>query len=365
MRRRHSVDKTFLGISLVLLVGGYFIFTSASFGLLLKDGGIFTNTALTQLAAIALGLVLCYVASRIPLSFIREYAWLWLTLGAVLMALVFVPGLGVAYGGAERWLSVFGISLQPGEFLKLSLVVALAAWLTRRGAEKDTQRKKTFWVFSVLLAGAGALFLSQPDTDSFAIVLAAGVSLYAVAGFPLKHLLTLGATALVLAVFLFSARPYLLERLTVFLNPDRDPLGAGYQLQQSLIAVGSGGITGKGFGKSVQKFNRLPEPTNDSIFAVFAEEFGLIGSGILVLLFAALALRGLRIAARSPDMFARLIATGCTVLISGAAFLNFASMLGLAPLSGLALPFISHGGSAMLGTLIGVGLILNVSRHGV
>ena len=230
-------------------------------------------------------------------------------------------------------------------------------------AYRGAQARKTFWVFCGFLVGAGALFLAQPDTDSFVIVLAASATLYAVAGFPLKHLATLAVGAFVAAVILFAARPYLLERLTVFLHPDRDPLGAGYQLQQSLIAVGSGGLSGKGFGRSVQKFERLPEPTSDSIFAVFAEEFGLIGAGLLVVLFALLALRGFRIAAHAPDLFERLVALGSTMLIVGAAFLNIASMLGLAPLSGLALPFISHGGSAMLGALVGVGLILNVSRH--
>jgi cell division protein FtsW len=150
--------------------------------------------------------------------------------------------------------------------------------------------------------------------------------------------------------------------LTIFIDPDRDPHGAGYQLKQSLIAVGNGGLVGKGFGRSTQKFSYLPEPTNDSVFAVFAEEFGFAGTVILVLLFTALALRGLVLSTRAPDMFGSLLTLGCTLLIIGAAFLNIASMLGLAPLSGLALPFISKGGSAMLASLIAAGLVLNVSR---
>lgn len=363
MRRKQSVDRVFLFIAILLVVGGYVIFTSASFGLLLKEGGLFTSTALTQLASIALGLLLCFIAARIPLVFLKKYAWVIGIAATIPMILLLIPGIGVAHGGAERWLSVFGVSIQPGEFFKLAFIIALAAWLAQRNAAREIHHRKTFLIFSLFLTVAGALFLSQPDTDSFALVVVAGAALYAVGGYPMKHLLTLGVIGLIGATVLFSVRPYLLERLTVFINPDRDPLGAGYQLQQSLIAVGSGGLTGKGFGRSVQKFDRLPEPTSDSIFAVFGEEFGLVGTLVLVLLFTSLALRGLRIASRADDAFERLLALGCTTLITGAAFLNFASMLGLFPLSGLALPLISHGGTAMLAALIEVGLILNVSRR--
>lgn len=365
MRHRQSVDRIFLSIALLLLAGGYVIFTSASFGLLLKEGGLFTSAALTQFSGITLGLVFCFVAAHIPLTSVKKYAWVILVGAILAMVLVLIPGIGVAHGGAERWLSVFGVSIQPGEFFKLSFVIALAAWLAQKGAARPVHHRKTFLIFLFLLVVAGTLFLSQPDTDSFALVVVSGAALYAVGGHPLKHLLALGVVALIGAAVLFSVRPYLLERLTVFINPDRDPLGTGYQLQQSLIAVGSGGITGKGFGRSAQKFDRLPEPTSDSIFAVFGEEFGLAGTLTLVLLFTGLALRGLRIAGRTPDSFERLIALGCITLITGTAFLNFASMLGLFPLSGLTLPFISRGGTAMLATLTEVGLILNVSRRSV
>lgn len=347
---------------MLLLAGGYVIFTSASFGLLLKEGDLFASTALTQLASIALGLIFCFIAARIPLTLIKRYAWIIFAVAVLVMILVLIPGIGTTHGGAQRWFSVFGVSVQPGEFFKLAFVIVLAAWLAQKGTARPMQARKTFLFFSSFLVVAGVLFLAQPDTDSFALVVAAGAALYAVGGYPIKHLLALGVVALIGATVLFSVRPYLLERLTVFINPDRDPLGAGYQLQQSLIAIGSGGLTGKGFGRSVQKFDRLPEPTSDSIFAVFGEEFGLAGTLALVLLFTGLALRGFRIATRTPDVFERLLALGCVVLITGAAFLNFSSMLGLFPLSGLTLPLISRGGTAMLTTLIEVGFILNVSR---
>lgn len=364
MRSKKTIDRVFLSLVALLLVGGYFIFASASFGLFFEEDGAFADTALIQLASIALGLVLCWIASRISLAFVKKYA-LFIGIAALLpMVLVLVPGIGAAYGGAQRWFVIFGVSVQPGELFKLAFVIALAAWLSYTGINsRRAPGKKTFLVFLFFLVIAGIIFLFQPDTDSFAILVAAAGAMYAVAGMPLRHLAALGAIAVVCVIILFSVRPYLLERLTVFINPARDPLGAGYQLQQSLIAVGNGGLTGKGFGRSAQKFERLPEPTSDSIFAVFGEEFGLVGTGLLILLFCALALRGLRIAARAYDQFERSLALGCTVLIIGAAFLNIASMLGLAPLSGLTLPFISHGGTAMVATLIEVGLILNVSRR--
>ena len=364
MRSKKTIDRIFLSLVALLLVGGYFIFASASFGLFLKEDGAFADTALIQLASIALGVVLCWIASRVSLAFVKKHA-LFIGIAALIpMVLVLIPGIGAAYGGAQRWFVLFGVSVQPGELFKLAFVIALSAWLSYAGVRHRQQTgKKTFFVFLFFLIIAGLVFLIQPDTDSFAILVVAAGAMYAAAGMPLRHIAALSAIAIVCVIVLFSVRPYLLERLTVFINPNRDPLGAGYQLQQSLIAVGSGGLVGKGFGRSAQKFERLPEPTSDSIFAVFGEEFGIVGTGLLLLLFCALALRGFRISARSPEPFGRSLALGCTVLIIGAAFLNIASMLGLAPLSGLTLPFISRGGTAMLATLIEVGFILNVSRR--
>jgi len=362
MSRVKRVDRLFLGIVILLLVGGYFIFASASFGLLLDEEGAFTSTAFTQIASITLGVLFLWIASRIPLSFLRNFSWIFALIAVLLMILVLFPDLGVSHGGAQRWFIIGGVSFQPGEFFKLAFIMSLAAWLSFSRPDRRFGARPLLLFFSFLTV-SGILFLLQPDTDSLAILLFASCLMYKIAGFPLKHIVIVGSVVLIGAILLFSFRPYLLSRLTVFLNPDNDPLGAGYQLQQSLIAIGSGGIDGKGFGKSVQKFNRLPEPTSDSIFAVFGEEFGFVGTIALLLIFSALILRGLRISARAPDSFSMFLSLGCIMLIGGAAFINFASMLGLIPLSGLTLPFISRGGSSMLATLIEVGLILNVSRH--
>ena len=168
---------------------------------------------------------------------------------------------------------------------------------------------------------------------------------------------------IVLVVILAFSRPYIMDRLTTFLDPSIDPQGKSYQVRQSLIAIGSGSVSGRGFGQSIQKFEYLPEPIGDSIFAIYAEEFGFVGGVLLVALFAAFAFRGYKIATVAPDLFGMLVVVGFVTLIVAQAFLNMAAMLALAPISGLPLPFISHGGTALLATLASVGIVLNVSKY--
>ena len=170
-------------------------------------------------------------------------------------------------------------------------------------------------------------------------------------------------TGLLMLVLLASLRPYVMERITTFMNPEADPLGSGYQIQQSLIAVGSGGIAGRGFGQSIQKFEYLPEPIGDSIFAVYAEEFGFFGATLLIIVLVFFTLRGYKIATEADDIFGTLLVVGFITIIIAQAFLNMGAMLGIAPLSGLPLPFISHGGTALLATLAAVGIVLNVSKY--
>jgi cell division protein FtsW len=170
-------------------------------------------------------------------------------------------------------------------------------------------------------------------------------------------------SAVVLLAIVAFMRPYIMERLTTFMHPESDPQGSGYQIQQSLIAVGSGGFSGRGFGQSIQKFEYLPEPIGDSIFAVYAEEFGFIGSTLLILLFVSFTFRGYKIAASASDLFGMLLVVGFMTLIACQAFLNIGAMVGVAPLSGLPLPFISHGGTALLVTLTMIGIVLNVSKY--
>ncbi|TSC58627.1 MAG: Stage V sporulation protein E Required for spore cortex synthesi [Parcubacteria group bacterium Greene0416_79] len=357
-----QIDRIFLGIVIALVGVGFAIFVSASVGLLARTGASFGTLAGRQILAICIGALAAYALSRFHYQGLRKYALPFLILSIGVTLLVFVPGIGISHGGANRWISLFGFSFQPAELLKIAMVIYYAAFLSTLREET----RSALWgllPLLLLLALSGALLLTQPDTDAFLVLGTALVSMFLLRGGRLLHI---GAACLLCAGALASLiliRPYLLERVLTFFNPAGDPQGGGYQIQQSLIAIGSGGWFGRGFGQSVQKFSYLPEPVGDSIFAVAAEEFGFIGAALLVLLFLLFVLRGLRIASSAKDSFGGLLAGGIVILISASAFVNMASMLGLIPLSGLPLSFVSHGGSALLFSLAEVGIVLNVSRY--
>ena len=252
--------------------------------------------------------------------------------------------------------------MQPSEFLKLGFVFYFASWLS---AVKNHVRSLLFGLLplSVMMGLVGFLLLKQPDTGTFMIILGTAVAMFITAGAPWRYIGILGVSAVLGIALLSILRPYVQDRIFVFLNPALDPLGAGYQIKQSLLAIGSGEFFGRGFGQSVQKFNFLPEPISDSIFAVFAEEFGFLGGALLITLFIFFAFRGLYIAKHAPDYFSRLITVGLVILITSQAFLNIGSVLGVFPLTGLPLPFVSHGGTALMTTLLSVGIILNISKY--
>lgn len=282
-------------------------------------------------------------------------------LALVLTTLVFIPGIGLELNGAQRWLDLRVITVQPAELLKIAYVLYLATWLS---GQKQKLKKPMHGIipFSVITGLAGIILLLQPDTGTFLVLAAAGGVMFLVSGARIRDILILVLVAIIGLGVIAMARPYVLDRITTFFDPSRDPLGSSYQVQQSLIAVGSGQVIGRGFGQSVQKFNYLPEPTSDSIFAVFAEEFGFLGSVILVIGFMVFGLRSLFIAARAPDMFGGLAAVGIAILVVAQSFLNIGSMLAVFPLTGLPLIFISHGGTALITALASVGILLNISR---
>ncbi|PIT91388.1 stage V sporulation protein E [Candidatus Kaiserbacteria bacterium CG10_big_fil_rev_8_21_14_0_10_49_17] len=358
-----KVDTPLFIITLLLVVVGFFIFTSASLGLLARDGARFSSVAFSQVGlGMALGTVLLITLSRIRYRLLRPYALFFFIGALVLTLLVFIPGLGRSANGATRWLEIGLFSIQPSEFLKLAYVIYLASFLA--GAHRHIHDSR----YSVLpflgITGATAITLIlQPDTSTILVILCAGFAMLIAAGAKVRDLAITALVPLTALAALVIWKPYIRERLLTFLNPLSDQLGAGYQIKQSLIAVGSGEWFGRGFGQSVQKFNYLPEPIGDSIFAVFAEEFGFIGAMLLIGVFLAFAFRGLRIASRAPDYFGGLLVVGIVILIISQSFINIASMLGVMPLTGLPLVFISHGGTALASALAGVGIVLNVSKY--
>jgi len=364
MNGKKRADSIFLFIVLLLSLGGFFLFLSASLGLLAKDGARFGAIAATQGVWLVVGLGAFFLSSRVHYRFWKRHAALFLFAATLLTAAVFIPFLGFEHGGARRWISLFGFSFQPAEFLKLAVIVYFAAWFSR-AAEKIKTVKYGAAPFIAVLGIAAAVLLTQPDTGTFLVVGASSFLIYFLAGGKWRHMLALVLIGTAFAFVFVEAKPYVKERIAVYLNPDADPLGSGWQVKQSEIAIGSGGLFGRGFGKSVQKFTFLPEPIGDSIFAVAAEEFGFVGGVAIIFAFFLFFLRGMRIANRAPDRFGRLLASGIVILITFQAFLNIGTMLGAVPLTGLPLPFISKGGTALLVALTGAGIVLNISRYAV
>ena len=360
---RKSVDRTLLGIVLLLVVGGFFIFSSASLGLLAREGARFSSVAFNQIFfGIIGGGVALFVASGIHYRFWRKYAFYIFLATVVLTLLVFAPKVGLALNGAHRWIKVGFFSFQPSELLKLGYVIYLATWLSGMKQHITSFTKGTLPFFGIV-AISGSVVLIQPDTDTFVIMTLAGVAMFLTAGGRWRDVFLLGIIGIALLATLALFQPYIKDRLTSFFDPSSDLQGKSYQINQSLIAIGSGSILGRGFGQSIQKFEHLPEPISDSIFAVYGEEFGFLGSALLVLLFSFFAFRGYKLASEAADLFGMLLAVGFVTLIVAQAYLNIAAMLALAPLAGLPLPFISQGGTALLAILASVGIILNVSKY--
>lgn len=357
-----KVDKPFLVWTLVLVVAGFFIFSSASLGLLARNGADYSSVTFSQtVLGLFLGSLAMLVVSRLDYKLWKKYAFYFLVFGIILNILVLIPHIGFEHGGARRWFVVAGISFQPSELLKLAFVIYFAAWAAGMKDKMKTW-KHGFMPLLILFAIIGALLLKQPDTDTYLMIVFSGLAMYLTAGGKWRYVFMLAIGGVLGIALLFFTRPYVRARIETFMHPETNSQTSSYQLQQSLIAIGSGGITGRGFGQSVQKFNFLPEPIGDSIFAVEAEEFGFAGAVTLIFLFVLFSLRGLKIASRVPDAFGRLVVVGIVIMIIAQAFVNIGAMVGVLPLSGITLPFVSHGGTSLFITLVEAGIVLSISK---
>ena len=360
--KKIKVDIPFLISVFILVIAGFLIFSSASLGLLSKQAAKYSNVAVNQtFFGLFLGSVACLITTHVDYKIYRKYSFYIFIAAVFLTLLVFVPGIGLAHGGAKRWIHLGTLSFQPSEFLKIGFIMFFSAWMAK-AKDKAGRFKEGFLPFIVLIGIVGSVLLLQPDTDTFLIIVFGGLAVYLTGGGKWRYVLILGVCGIIGLGVIAYTRPYVMSRLTTFMNPADNALGSGYQIQQSLIAVGSGGLFGRGFGQSIQKFNVLPEPIGASIFAVASEEFGFMGAVGIILLFIFFAFRGLKIAGSVPDSFGRLMVVGIVILIVSQAFVNIGAMVGVLPLSGITLPFISHGGSALFMTLAEVGMILNISK---
>ncbi|MBN1331851.1 putative lipid II flippase FtsW [Candidatus Dojkabacteria bacterium] len=331
---------------------------------------------LRQLLWIIMGIIFGYIVYRFDYKRLPQIATILIITAIILLVTVLIAG--VSINGSQRWIRLPFFDLQPSEFAKLAFVIYLSSWLSRkRPINKFKSQLGNYFLTEMLpfLAVLGTilvLILIEPDLGTTGIIALTAMSMYFIAGSGLAH--NLGMSVLVIFSLLIGSlaailESYRLERIKTYISViqtglPEDKLGAGYQLSQVLTAVGSGGLWGLGFGQSKQKFNYLGETAfSDTIFAVIAEEFGFLGSLIIISAFLYIAIRGLKIARNAPDQLSSLLAAGITIWISSQAFLNIAANVGLIPLTGIPLPFISYGGSSMIVTLVGVGLLLNVSRY--
>mgnify|MGYP001579728296 FL=1 len=360
--KEKKVDKFFLIIVIILVTLGVAMFVSASLGVLAKNPTTFYNVLFSQIVlGLGLGLVGMYFTLKINYKFWRKYSFYIFLLSILLTAAVFVPHLGWSHGGAQRWIKLGIISFQPVEFLKFGFIIYFAAWLSWA---KNKVQDFRFGILPllVMLSIIAFILFKQPDTKSFILISLTGFSMLFISGVKIRYLLSLMAVALLALGILVFFKPYLQDRVKTFLNPSSDPQGSSYQIQQSLIAFGSGGIFGRGFGQSVQKFSYLPEPQGDSIFSVVGEELGFVGAVSVIILYLLFLLRGIKIANNSPDLFSGLLVSGIVILIVLQSFMHIASNIGVFPLTGVPLVFMSHGGTSLMIYLIATGIVLQISK---
>lgn len=356
----HQPDFVLLGtIGLLLFFGLIFLSSASSILGFYKYQDTYRFVKQQILHGLLPGLLLFYLAIRVNHQYYRKLAWLGLLGSFGLLILVFLTSLGSEYS-AQSWIILSGFSFQPSELVKLFLIIFLAAWFERKGSDMKSLKKTTI-PFVIIIGLIGFLIIKQPDIGTLSIIGITALAMYYAAGAKLTHLGSILAAGALGLVALVKAAPYRMNRITTWLNPDVDPQGIGWQIKQSLIAIGSGGWLGLGIGSSRQK-SYLPQPANDSIFAVIAEEIGFLFSVGFIILFLILIHRGFQIIRQSNDTFAKLLALGITVWMALQVFVNIAGMIKLIPLTGVPLPFMSLGGTNLVVTLIAMGILANISK---
>ena len=368
-KNSHRPDYFLAGIVISLLIFGILILTSIAAAISYDRFGNTSYYLKHQIVfALLPGLILAFIAFKIDLTLLKKLSPFLFLLNLIFMGMVFLPGIGLKFGGARRWVGIGSFLFQPAEFLKISFIVYLASllanWDEKSYPRKPEKKiKETLLPFILIFSLTGFFLYLQKDISTLGIILIIAGAIYFSANTPFWHILLLSLGSAVIFLSLIAFEPYRLSRLLVILNKTINPTADAYQLSQALITIGSGGIFGVGLGMSRQRFGFLPEAMSDAIFPILAEETGFVGSLILILFFLAFMWRGFRIIRRTSDSFLRLAAVGISSWIVSQAFINIAAMTGILPIAGIPLPFISYGGSALISELIGVGLLLNISKQ--
>lgn len=318
-----------------------------------------------QLINIGVGLVALFASMHFYYQRWRQIAVPLLVVAIFATFLLLFPMLSHSKNGATRWLDLGPLSFQPAELLKIAMVVYLAAWFEKRQTEVKSFSEGVVPFMVMIGLSSLAIVVLQRDMGTMMALAGASLGMFYMAGITLRHLAFLIGTGFTLGVMAIVAFPHRMERFLTFLDPSKDANGTGYHISQALIAIGSGGVFGLGLGKSIQVYGYLPEASNDSIFAIIGEQFGLLGGIVVGAVFGLLVYRGLQVARYAPDIFSRLLATGITLLIFFQTIINIAAMLSLVPLTGIPLPFISYGGSSLVIMMVAVGILFNISKYTV
>ncbi|MFD1735725.1 stage V sporulation protein E [Bacillus salitolerans] len=360
--KKSTPDFLLVLITLLLLAVGMIMVYSASAAWAtykFEDSFFFAKR---QLLFAGLGVIAMFFIMNVDYWTWRTWAKIILITCFIMLILVLIPGIGLVRGGARSWIGVGAFSIQPSEFMKLAMIAFLAKYLSENQKKITSLRQGLVPSLSLVFLAFGMIML-QPDLGTGTVMVGTCMVMIFVAGGRISHFVGLGLIGVAGFVGLILSAPYRIKRITSFLDPWQDPLGSGFQIIQSLYAIGPGGLLGLGLGKSRQKFFYLPEPQTDFIFAILAEELGFIGGSLIILLFALLLWRGVRIALGAPDLFGSFLAIGIISMIAIQVIINIGVVIGLMPVTGITLPFLSYGGSSLTLMLMAVGVLLNISRY--
>jgi cell division protein FtsW len=361
-RGEHESDKPLIFIVGAIIIFGIVMLSSASSVISYNTYHDSYYLFKHQLFGLVLGLAAAWFFSRIDYQVWRKYA-LWMLIASIgLLLLVFIPGLAGTWGTSRSWINVFGYSLQPSEFVKITFLIYLAAWLEGR-KKQLAEVSRGIGPFVAILGVIALLMILQPDMGTLTIIALASLIVYFIGGGSIKHLIILMLLGLTALIVMINIYPYQANRFKCMMDPSYAPQKECYQINQSLIAIGSGGFLGRGLGASRQKFLYLPQAQNDAIFPIISEETGFIFSAGLILLYLALFYRGFYIAKHASDDFGKILAIGIVSWIVLQALINIGGMVNIMPMTGVPLPMISYGGSAMLVALASIGILINISKQ--
>ncbi len=357
-----KLDKILLFTVIILAIFGIvMIYSASSIWSEYKFNDSF-HYAKYQLIFFLISLIIMIIVSKIDYSIYYKKSNLILTVCIILLILVLIPGIGSVRNGSRSWFGIGSLGIQPSEFAKLGLIIFTSKYLSNSNNQIKSFKTGVFPILGVTLLIFGLIML-QPDLGTGVILVMSIIALLFIAGVNMKFFILGGVVGVIGVVILIILAPYRMDRITSFINPWADPLGTGFQIIQSLYAIGPGGLLGNGYLNSIQKHFYLPEPQTDFIFSIIAEEFGVVGAFIVVGLFSIILIRGIKISTHTKDAFSKYLSFGILFQMMFQTLMNLMVVIGMIPVTGVTLPFLSYGGSSLLISMISIGILLNVSRY--